>query len=60
MKDVVCALYGFAAVVQLTDVAFYESEAGPLLFGDQGLDFVQVLLVAGGEVVQAYYCLVQF
>ena len=60
VKNVICPLYGFAAVIQVADVAFHEAESGPLLLGDQGLDFVQVVLVAGGEVVQAHYCLVQF
>jgi len=59
VEDVVCPLYGLAAVIQVADVAFDEAETGPLVFGDQGLDFVQVMLVARGEVVQAYYCLVQ-
>lgn len=60
VENVVRALYGFAAIVQVADVAFDEAEAGPLLFGDQGLDFVQVVLVPGCEIVQADYCLVQF
>jgi len=60
VKDVICPLYGFAAVAKVADVAFDEAEATPLLFSDQGLDLVQVVLVAGGEVVQAHYCLVQF
>ena len=59
VKDVVRALYGFAAVIQIADVALDEAEAGPLFFGDQSLDLIQVVLVAGGEVVQAHYCLVQ-
>jgi hypothetical protein len=50
----------FFAVGELPDVAFDEVEAGPLFGGDQGLDFVQVALVAGGEVVQADDALVEF
>ena len=53
MEDVVCAFDGFFAVVQVADVSFYEGELGPLFSGDFALDFVQVVLVAGGEVVQA-------
>ncbi len=48
------------AVGQLADVALNEVELGPLLWGDQGLDFVQVALVAGGEVVEADHALVEF
>lgn len=33
-------------------------EVGPLGRGDQGLDLVQVALVAGGEVVQAGHVVV--
>jgi hypothetical protein len=37
-----------------------EGEVLPLRWGDQGLDFVEVALVAGGEVVQADHALVEF
>lgn len=43
--------HGVAAVVKVTDVALDEVEIGPLVACDQALDFVQVSLVAGAEVV---------
>ena len=59
VQDVVCAGDGFCAVFQVADVAFDEGEVGPLVGGDFALDFVQVVLVASGEVVQADDGLVQ-
>lgn len=52
VKDIIHAACRFSAVFQVSDVAFDEGEAGPLLGGDRLLDFIQVVLVAGGEVVQ--------
>ncbi len=52
--------HGTLAVGQLADVALDEVELGPLLWGDQGLDFVQVALVSSGEVVEADHALVEF
>jgi hypothetical protein len=46
-------------VGKLADVALDEAEVGPLVWGDQALDFVQVALMAGGEVIDAYHALVQ-
>lgn len=40
-------------------VALAELEVGPLLGSAEGFDFIRVPLVAGGEVVQAHYLLVQ-
>lgn len=48
---------GFA-VGQLADVAFNEAEVGPLVWGDEGLHFIEVALVAGGKVVEAHHALV--
>ena len=53
------ARHGCSAVFQLADVALDEVEVGPLGGGDQALHFVQVALVAGGEVVQANHALVE-
>lgn len=47
------------ASLWIGDVAFQESEALPLFRCDQALHFVQVVAVAGGEVVQADDGLVQ-
>ncbi len=51
-----CAL----AVGQLADVALNEVKVSPLLGAHQALNFVQVVLVAGGKVVQAHHALVEF
>ena len=59
VEDVVGTSNGFFAVFQVADVAFDEGEVGPLVGGDFALDFVQVVLVAGGEVVQADDGLIQ-
>ena len=48
------------AVGQLADVALDEVELGPLPWGDQSLDFIEVALVAGGEIVEADHALVEF
>lgn len=53
MEDVIDPFDGFIAVVQIADVAFDKVEAGPLVCRDFPLDFIQVVLVSGGEVVQA-------
>ena len=45
---------------QVPDVPFDEGEVGPLGRGDQGLDLVQVALVAGGEIVQTGHVMVLF
>jgi len=59
VEDVVCTGDGFFAVFQVADVAFDKGEVGPLVGADFALYFVQVVLVAGGEVVQADDGLVQ-
>jgi len=59
VQDVIDALAGLPAVAQVADVAFDESEARPLRGRDQALHFIQVALVAGGEVVQPHHFLVQ-
>ena len=41
------------AVVQIADVAFDELEACPLVGRDAALDLLQVVAMAGNEVVQA-------
>ncbi len=51
--------HGTLAVGQLADVTFNEAEVGPLVWGDQGLHFIQVALVAGGKVVEAHHALVE-
>ncbi len=51
--------HGLLAVFQISDVALNELEVGPLRWRDQALHFVQVVLVAGGEVVQAHHTLVE-
>jgi hypothetical protein len=47
-------------VFQVSYVALDEAEVLPLRRGDQGFYFVQVALVAGGEVVEADHALVEF
>ena len=54
------ALAGLAAGFRVADVALDEGEVSPLGFGDQRLDLVEVVLVAGGEVIEADHHLVQF
>ena len=53
MEYVVHPSDGLLAVFQVADVAFDKGKIGPLVGGDGVLNFVQVVLVAGGEVVQA-------
>ena len=53
VEDVVHPSDGLLAVFQVADVAFNEAEVGPLLCCDGVLNFVQVVLVTGGKVVQA-------
>lgn len=59
VQHVVHAVTGFLAVFWIADVALPELEVGPLGWGNQGSDFVQVALVAGGEVVQPHHALVE-
>src|SRR5690606_7044439 len=47
------------AILLVADVAFMKGEARPLLGADEFAHLVQVLLVAGGEVVQADHALVE-
>ena len=47
------------AVFQIANVALNELEVGPLRRRNQAFHFVQVVLVAGGEVVQAGHALVE-
>jgi hypothetical protein len=47
------------AVFQITNVALNELEIGPLRWSDKALHFVQVVLVAGSEVVQAHHALIE-
>lgn len=53
MQYIVNSLTGFNAITLIADIALDEKKAGPLFWGDQALDFIQVLLVPGGKVVQA-------
>jgi len=53
VEHIVYAGDGLFAVLQVADIAFDEGKAGPLACGQFALNFVQVVLVAGGEVVQA-------
>jgi len=48
-----------AAIFEVADVALDEVEARPLFCGDQRLHFIEVALVAGGEIVQADDALIQ-
>src|SRR5665811_455887 len=48
-----------AAIIQIADVAIDEVEVCPLLVRDEGLNFVEVALVSGGEVVQTDHALVE-
>src|SRR5690606_32394493 len=59
VQDVVHAFTSLAAVVEVANVALDELEACPLVWADQLLDFVEVVLVAGGEVVEADYMLAE-
>jgi hypothetical protein len=47
------------AVFQIADITLNELEVSPLRGCDYALHFVQVALVAGGEVVQAHHALVE-
>jgi len=47
------------AVLQLPDVSAHHAEARPLLRLHQGLNFVQVVLMAGGKTVQPHHLLVK-
>lgn len=59
MEDVIHTGASFGAIVQVADVAFDEGEIRPLFWGYQRPNFVQIVLVAGGEVVQPHYTLIQ-
>ena len=59
VQDMVHPGTGACAVFQRADVAFDELEAGPLRGGDEPLHFIQVALVAGGEVVEPDHALVE-
>lgn len=59
VKHIVHALAGAMAVGQFTDVALDEAEPRPRGFPHVGLDVGQVVVVAGGEVVQAHDLLAQ-
>ena len=59
VQHVVDALAGALAVGQAADVALDEAEARPLRRRNEALHFIQVALVAGGEVVQPHDFLVQ-
>jgi len=50
---------GFAAGGQIANVAFDELKPSPLLFGNEVLDFGQVIFYSGGEVVESDNGLVQ-
>ena len=47
------------AVFEIANVAVDKVEVGPLLVAYQGLNFVQVTLVAGSKVVETYHTLVE-
>ena len=55
----VCVLAGAVAVGQVADVALDEVEPPPLQGRHEGLDGVQIAVVAGGKVVQADHVLVE-
>ena len=59
VQDIVHALTGLAAGCQIPDIALEEGEIVPLGCGDAGMDVVQIVLVAGGKIVQADDPLVQ-
>jgi hypothetical protein len=60
IKSAMTEKHCFLTVFQVAYVPSYELEVGPLLGGDQGLHFVKVSLVTGGEIVQANYALIEF
>ena len=60
MQNAINALAGFNTISLVADIAFDEGEARPLVRGNEALNFIQVVLVAGGEIVQADYFLIQF
>jgi len=60
VQHVVHALAGALAVGQSADVALDEAEARPLRGRDEALYFIQVALMASGEVVQPHHFLVEF
>ncbi len=60
MEDVINSVAGVFAGFQVADVPFHEAEVLPLCLADQGLDLIEVVLEAGGEVIEAYYSLVEF
>jgi hypothetical protein len=53
VQDEMDALEGAAAVFEAADVAAEEFETAPLLRRDGGADLIEILAVAGGEVIQA-------
>lgn len=60
MKHVIDAITSSLTIFKRADVAFNERKFLPLLWTVHGFDFVKVMLVAGGKVVQTNNELVQF
>lgn len=59
MEDVINAFTSFLTGLQVANVAFDKVEALPLFGGDEGLNFVEVTLVTGGEIVQPNHLLAE-
>lgn len=53
MQDVIDPLASAPTVIEVADIALDKGEAGPLVGRDEAHDFIQVALVAGGEVIEA-------
>jgi len=53
-------VHGAAAILKSADVAFHKVEVGPLRRAAKGLDLIEVMRVAGGEVIETNDPLVEF
>jgi hypothetical protein len=60
MQNIVHILAGPMAGRTIPDVAVDEGKILPLICGNQGADFIQIVLIAGGEIVQADYLVIFF
>lgn len=58
MQDIVYILACIPAGVEIPDVALDKGEVVPLILGDQGAHVIQVVLIAGREIIQANHLLV--
>lgn len=59
MQNVVHSFADLATFVEVADIALDALKACPLTCADQALDFFEVVLVTGGEVVEADHALVE-